>query len=247
MPQVNLNGIVLKCYDLGEKDRILVLLTEQSGKMRVVAKGAKRPGSRFAAAASPLMELSANIHLGRNLHTLTQVEIITSHRALWEQLDRLAFGLFMAELVDLATVEAEAQPEFCELLSHGLHELESSGQPEQLLSFFEVQLLDLSGLLPALGHCANCQAEDRPLVALSAAAGGLVCASCAHTPGVFGLSVAAVELLRYLAQHSWEEYTEAGVWSAEAALTEALEQFLFYQLEARPKSYEFLNSMRAVQ
>lgn len=246
MPQVNVTGIVLKCYDLGEKDRILVLLTAENGKIRVVAKGAKRPGSRFAAAASPLMELSANIYLGRGLHTLTQVEISTSHRALREQLDRLAFGLFMAELIDLSTVDDEPQPEYCQLLSDGLTELES-GIPEQLLSLFEVQLLEIAGLLPALRHCANCQAEDRPLVALSATAGGLVCDRCSHTPGVLALSEAAVELLRYLAARTWEDYKQANGWSGAALLTKALEQFLFYQLEARPKSYEFLNSMRAVQ
>lgn len=246
MPQLNVNGIVLRCYDLGEKDRIIVLLTAEEGKIRVVAKGAKRPGGRFAAAASPLTELSASINLGRNLHTLNQVQITTSHRPLRERLERLALALFMTELVDHATVEAPGQSEFLTLLTAGLLKLETTAQLELTLCFFLLQLLELAGVSPAWEHCVSCQTERHQLVALSAAAGGLVCAGCAAGAGAYALPPTAVQLLGYLTECTWEDYAQ----HAKSALTaiiplcRALEQFVFYQLEARPKSYDFLTSLR---
>lgn len=247
MPQINTIGVVLKCHDLGEKDRIIVLLTADGQKLRVVAKGAKRPGGRFAAAASPLCELSASLHLGRGLHTLNQVEVVTSHRRLREQLDRLAFALFMAELIDLATVEAGDQAGFHQLLTASLQQMEEVTRPDSLLLQFEVRLLDLLGLLPAWDQCASCQSVDRPLVALSAVAGGLVCSRCSNQPGVLALPASAVQLLGYLSSESGEDYARDPLQPGEGVLTKALEQLLFYQLEARPRSYEFLNSLRVVQ
>jgi DNA repair protein RecO (recombination protein O) len=247
LPEQNITGIVLRCYDLGEKDKILVLLTEEGNKLRVVAKGAKRPGGRFAPAAAPLMELSASIHFGRNLHTLRQVEIIASHRPLREQLDLLAYALFMVELVDLSTVEAGAESEFYQHLGRALRQLESTTRPQRVMLFFEVLLLELAGLAPAWQYCASCQSADRPLVALSATAGGLVCEHCAAVPGSVQLPAQSVTLLRYLAESSWEDYAQIADWSSGWTLSKAIEQFLFYQLEAKPKSYQFLNSMRAMQ
>jgi DNA repair protein RecO (recombination protein O) len=247
LAQVNVSGIVLQCYDLGEKDRIVVLLTAELGKIRVVAKGAKRPGGRFAAVASPFTEITASIHLGRSLHTLNQAQIRTSHRQLREQLDRMAIGLFMTELLDVATVEGPGQMEFLNMLSNSLQRLEVAAQPELILCSFLLQLLQLSGLSPAAGVCASCQSSDRPLIALDAAAGGLVCRSCVGKTGSFPLSGQAIHLLNQLSLSLWEGWPPESAPVGPAtilSLCRALEQFTFYQLDARPKSYRFLNDMR---
>ena len=119
--------------------------------------------------------MKAAVYKGRNLHTLTQALIVTSHRRVRERIDRLAYGLFMAELIDLFTVEAEVQSETHDLLSNALFHLEETADVELLLAYFEVQLLRQMGLLPAWQQCTGCGTRDRPLVALSLSQGGLVC------------------------------------------------------------------------
>ncbi len=247
MAQANVSGIVLHCYDLGEKDRIIVLLTAEMGKIRVVAKGAKRPGGRFTAVASPFTEIAASVHLGRNLHTLNQAQINTSHRRLREQLDRMAIGLFMTELVDSATVDGPGQSEFLSLLGQSLQQLEIASQPELVLCRFLLQLLHLSGLAPSRDTCSVCQSQEHPLVALDAAAGGLVCRRCAGKAGSFALTGEAIALFNLLSWTLWEEDQPDPVQAKSTillSLCRALEQFTFYQLDARPKSYRFLNDMR---
>ncbi len=57
MPLYTADALVLRTYKLGEADRIVVFLTRDRGKKRGVAKGARRPRSRFAGALEPLTEV----------------------------------------------------------------------------------------------------------------------------------------------------------------------------------------------
>ena len=56
MPLYTADALILRTYKLGEADRIVVFLTRDRGKKRGVAKGARRPRSRFAAALEPMTE-----------------------------------------------------------------------------------------------------------------------------------------------------------------------------------------------
>lgn len=238
----NVLGIVLKTHDLGEKDKILVLITREHGKLRVVAKGARRPGGRFAA-LEPLVEVQAAVYPGKSLHTLTQASIVTSHRLVREQLDRLAYGLFIAELLDLFTVDAEVRSSSYDLLAQALEHLEQD-KPDIVLAYYETQLLRQMGLLPAWQACISCQTTESPLVALNLPEGGLVCATCAKAIGGVSLTEATILLLQYFAQVGWQGYEAIDAGTTASELTKVLEQFIFYQLAGRPRSYEFLNSLR---
>ncbi len=219
-----------------------MLLTREQGKLRVVAKGARRPGGRFAA-LEPLVEVQAAVHPGKSLYTLTQANIVTSHRAVREQLEQLAYGLFMAELVDLFTVDAEVRPTSYDLLSQALTHLEQD-KPDTVLAYFAVQLLRQMGLLPAWEACCSCQTTESQLVALNLPEGGLICADCAKKIGGLPIDAATILLLQYFAQVGWEGYGAIDADALSPKLSRLLEQFIFYQLSGRPRSYEFLNSMR---
>ncbi len=57
MPLYTAEALILRTYKLGEADRIVVFLTRDRGKKRGVAKGARRPRSRFVGALEPLTEV----------------------------------------------------------------------------------------------------------------------------------------------------------------------------------------------
>lgn len=238
----NVLGIVLKTHALGEKDKILVLLTREHGKLRAVAKGARRPGGRFAA-LEPLVEVQAAVYPGKSLYTVTQAVLVTSHRLVREQLDRLAYGLFMAELLDLFTVDAEVRSASYDLLSQALERLEQD-KPDTVLAYFATQLLRQMGLLPAWQACSYCQTTESRLVALNLPEGGLICPTCAQAIGGLAIDQPSILLLQYFAQVGWEGYGAIDADALSPKLSRLLEQFIFYQLSGRPRSYEFLNSVR---
>ena len=57
MPLFTADALILRTYKLGESDRIVVFLTDDRGKKRGVAKGARRPRSRFVGALEPLTQV----------------------------------------------------------------------------------------------------------------------------------------------------------------------------------------------
>src|SRR3954447_14881960 len=69
-------AVVLRTQKLGEADRIISLLTRRHGKVRAVAKGVRRTGSRFGARLEPFAHVDVQFYTGRTLDVITQVETV---------------------------------------------------------------------------------------------------------------------------------------------------------------------------
>ncbi len=69
-------AVVLRQHKLGEADRIVTLLTREHGLVRAVAKGVRRTRSKFGARLEPFAHIDVQLHPGRNLDIVTQVQAI---------------------------------------------------------------------------------------------------------------------------------------------------------------------------
>ena len=74
-------AVVLRTHKLGEADRIVTMISRQHGKVRAVAKGVRRTGSRFGARLEPFMVVDAQFYIGRSLDIVQQAETIGSYGA----------------------------------------------------------------------------------------------------------------------------------------------------------------------
>src|SRR6185312_17214065 len=79
-PVYTSEALVLRTYKLGEADRIVVFLTRDRGKKRGVAKGARRPRSRFTGALEP-MTRAAVAYYERELRDLVRINYVEPHRS----------------------------------------------------------------------------------------------------------------------------------------------------------------------
>src|SRR5680860_1084881 len=100
-------GLVLRTYKLGETDRILHLLTPGRGKVRAVAKGVRRPGSRFGGRLEPFSHVDLQLYEGRNLDLISQAELITPFAKVRADFGLSACGSAMAEGADRVAQEEE--------------------------------------------------------------------------------------------------------------------------------------------
>ena len=98
-------GLVIRQYPLGEADRILTLLTRDLGKIRVVAKGLRRPKSKLGGQMELLSQVALTAAVGRDLDVVNEVQTVDRHQALSEHLDRLSHAIYLCELLDGFTVE----------------------------------------------------------------------------------------------------------------------------------------------
>jgi DNA repair protein RecO (recombination protein O) len=175
-------GVVLRTVKLGDSDRIVTVLTQGHGKVRAVAKGARKSGSRFSARLEPVAHLALQLYEGRgDLDTVTQVETVDLHRAVREHYGALTAALAMCEATDLVLQEREPAPAVYDMLVRALHTLAERPGPV-LAAAFLWKLLSLEGFQPSLDRCAACGGEPDPsqrAEAFDAVLGGVLCPACA--------------------------------------------------------------------
>jgi len=180
VPTYRDEAIVLRAQRLGEADRIVTLLTRAHGRVRGVAKGVRRTGSRFGARLEPFAHIDIQLYEGRSLDTVTQVESLAAHGArLVGDYPRWTAGSAMLEAAErLTPVEREPATQQYLLLVGGLRTLVSGTHDASLvLDAFLLRSLAIAGWSPSFDECARC-GRPGPHRAFSVAGGGSLCADC---------------------------------------------------------------------
>lgn len=204
-------AVVLRAQKLGEADRIITLLTREHGKVRAVAKGVRRTSSRFGARVEPFMFVEVQLHEGRNLDIVTQVETVGAYaRPICEDYGLYTAGAAMLETAD-RLVEAEREPSVQQfwLLAGAVRALaERAHAPGLVLDSYLLRALAVAGWSPTFSACARC-GEPGPHRAFSVAQGGTVCARC-RPPGATSPAPETIELLAALLSGEWARAEASG-------------------------------------
>ena len=170
-------AVVLRTHKLGEADRIVVLMTRSTGKVRAVAKGVRRTGSKFGSRLEPGSYVSLQLHEGRGeLDIVTQAETVESFRRTREDLSRLGRAASLLEAVEQLSQDRRPAPRLHDMVVGGLRTIDESNPPLVAGAFF-LKLLAAEGVAPELEACVGCGEEDGAL-ALALEAGGVRCRSC---------------------------------------------------------------------
>ena len=191
-------AIILRRRNIGEADSILTVFSPREGKFDAVARGVRKARSHMRGHLEPLTRSRVMLAQGRSLDVFTQAETIAPYLLLRSDLERSASALYGAELIDRFVGEREAAEEAFALFSLLLDGLEE-GLRIQVLRWFEVQLLAVSGYELQVEACSVCsQRLKAQETLLCPSAGGLVCDSCraGAGPGRM-LSVRAIKVLRF--------------------------------------------------
>jgi DNA repair protein RecO (recombination protein O) len=170
------SGVVLRTYRLGEADRIVVIMTAQHGKVRAVAKGVRKPKSRFGARLEPLSHVAMLLYEGRSLDIVSQADSLDHFRAVREDLDRLTRAMALLEVVDQIAQEREANTQLYQMLVGALRALAARSAP-LLVPAFYWKVLAAEGMRPELDACVSCGSPE-PLVAFDVGEGGVLCRTC---------------------------------------------------------------------
>ena len=184
-------GIVLRTLRLGEADRIVTMVTKGQGKVRAVAKGVRRTTSRFGGRLEPMSHVAMQCWQGRELDTVTQVEVLDSFRTVREDLARVSKAFTLLEIVDVLAQERQSNPLLYETLVGALRWLDNADSP-LLVAAFCLKVLVLEGSAPVVDRCASCGSTSL-LVAFDLVEGGVLCRSCRRGRSV---SAGALEVVQ---------------------------------------------------
>ncbi len=177
-------GIVLSKRDWRESDRVYSVLTQEHGKIEMVARGARKPLAKL----SPHLEFCAEVELlivhGRVHETVAGVERKRSFVGLYDSLTKSLVAHHVLQLVDLGTHEREVDRFLYEEVKNFLIFLHkapdlTSERAAFVLSAFALKLLSLLGYRPELNFCLQCLNQIKPgEFHWHALKGGVVCRAC---------------------------------------------------------------------
>lgn len=212
------DAVILKVQKYRESSAILTLYTQTSGKMSVLAKGARRKNSPLAVALGVMNHVGVIVYWkqGRDLQLLSHCELRRSPRGMHSELDRIGAGMAMVELVNIASHPEEKNEPLFGALRDSLAWLDTAtNRPENSLYYFEVGFLQMLGFRPSLNRCARCGSDPlqspskprRPVC--SVVDEGVLCAECSAL-GVGGpeVSLGAVQVLRRFQEFAGPEAAE---------------------------------------
>jgi DNA repair protein RecO (recombination protein O) len=192
-------GVVLRTYRLGEADRIIVLVTEGHGKVRAVAKGVRKTTSKWGARLEPLSHVTLLLWQGRGeLAVVNQAEVVDHFPRLRDDLDRVACGLSMLEVVDQLSLEGHADPGLYRMAVGALRALaDERTDPAMVAPAFFLKVLAHEGSEPILHGCAVCGRPDGEvdLVAFDLVEGGTLCRECRRGRAVSPDALAVVRAI----------------------------------------------------
>ena len=181
-------AFVVRTYDFGEADRVVVLLTRHHGLVRSVAKGVRKSRSRFGSRIQPFVDIDVQLYPGRNRATITAADTVAYFAGrIIEDFDRYAAGCAILEAAEkLSYSDAERGSSLFDATRDALEQLQDPEQhPTLVLDAFILRATEHAGWGLSLFHCANCQ-DPGPHKAFSAPTGGAVCNNC-RPPGSAGV------------------------------------------------------------
>jgi DNA repair protein RecO (recombination protein O) len=189
-------AIILQTSDYRENDKLVSFLTADQGRLRGVARGAKRSARRFGGILDTFSRLRLQVTPSQSLYSITGADPITIHGGIRQELGRIALAGYACELLERLVPEGMALPRLFRLLSALLAHLDSHDATPSDRRFFEANLLKILGYAHLEGRCDGCGGELSPTAPCFYRPGtlALFCQGC----GINGrrLSGETVELLR---------------------------------------------------
>jgi len=239
-------AIVLRTVEYKDSSSIATLLTAESGRVDCIAKGCRRPKSRFASAIQPFNVVDVVYHhrSTRSIQTLTEAQLVREFRKIRNNMRRFAYASYVTQVIGAFAQVGQPAAELFNLLLRALDETDSSeGDLRMLAAAVALRTVRATGFGMQLGpSCVRCGRPfgERPF--LDFAAGGAACGDC----GGDGPSISTDEIMELdrLARSSAQAVARMEVTEATASrLLGLVNRYVMYVLERDLPSWRFIESM----
>ena len=139
-------AISLKASPFSEADKLVTLFTRDHGKIRAIAKGARRIPSRLGGRVEPFTYSDCFIAKGRSLDIISQCEVFETFQKVREDAAKLPVGIYMLKLINSGTAEGQQHPELFDLLLKYLKRLKQDDDVSRLAKGFEKEFVQIEGI-----------------------------------------------------------------------------------------------------
>ena len=241
-------GVILKHINTGEADKIVTILTHHHGKIKAIIRGCRKPKSRFVGVSEQFAVSELVLYKGNgDLYSVSQGEVEETFYNLREDLLRLSYGNYFAELAEIVSDEDVQSEKLFSGLVWALHYLSNKKVGPGLVALtYLIKLMELSGYRPSLINCANCHEDVVDSEVFSVQMGGMLCKECSWADKKSKrLSVPGRLNMLQLLEMNMSSLAEAKIGTQEFKEMDAIiKEFAMIHLGRNPKSATFLESMK---
>ena len=239
---IKVNAIVVKASQSGENDKLLTLLSPESGKLTVMAKGIRSLKHKSKSACAPLCYSSFVLKkIKDGFYSLVSAELSESFRTLSEDVVLLSYGAYFAALTQMCVQSGSEANEEVRLLLNTLYVLCRRKDAAPLIkAVFEFKIMELCGIVPEFFNECPCGGSGQYFCISD----GEVRCSAHKTPDALPINQAQIKLAMYITESSLKD---ALFCTYDSAVSESLstitEPFLLYHLVDLPKSLNYLHEI----
>jgi DNA repair protein RecO (recombination protein O) len=243
-------AVVIGSFPLGESDRVVSFFSRDFGRIRGVARAARRIKSRFGGSLE-LFTLGQLVFFDTGRSELVRIDhfdVTHPFAALREDLGRLGEAAWVVEIVARTTGERDRQPALYGLLVRALRAMAEATRPPRVAACFGVRCLDLLGHRPRLDRCLEC-GREYPFPHPALGEGGVVCEACTRRPGVDAAPVSPATLAAFdrLRAVRWEEAVATPIGRAGPELRAVLDTQLARVIGQPTRSGRFLRELKRLE
>lgn len=187
-------AIVLHSTPSRERDKLVVFVSPERGKLRGWAYGARSLRTRYGASLEPLSRVRVH-YVEKEADDTVRIESVELIRSLFpaqQRLDASVTATWLAELTDTFVQPDEPAERMFRLLDASCQALVDGAASEPVALYFELWVLRLAGVFPSLEDCIDCENPLTGALRFDAARGGFVCGQCGGRGEIIANDVRAV-------------------------------------------------------
>ena len=245
MAIITVSGIVTRFTNYKENDRILTILTSESGRIDCKARGCRKPTSPLLACAETFVYGDFELYGSGGKNILNACTVRETFFPIRQDIMRFAAGTSMLQLSAETAQENEESRDLFLLLYHALSFLSyGKSDPRDLFCCFLIRFLDLAGFRPSITSCTGCGKDVRGErnLSFSPERGGTLCADCSN--GGKTVSAIMLEAMRRMLVMPLEEMDRVRLPGEMGSdILKLLCEYTCHMLECGPKALSFLLSM----
>lgn len=219
-------GIILNKYNTGETDRIYTIYTKESGKIRTLAAGIRKPSAKLAGHLEPMTLSDIFIAKKRGIGKITGAITVDNFSRTKNDLESLEKVFYALKKMEKFSAEAEGDEKTFDLAVEFLETMEEINKnnsekesaKEIITLGFVCKLLERFGYKLEARHCVGCGGKINPgNNYFSAAKGGVLCCECHPMErNKTAISDEAVKLIRIFLKNKIRSLTKLNVSMKEA-------------------------------
>lgn len=244
--RTNTDGLILKEQNIGEKDKLVTVLTRRNGLVRAFVRGAKSIKNRKNSSTGMFCYSKLSLYKNKDSYIIDEAEPIETFFGLREDLDKISLAQYFGELVIFLVQEGEPAGEYLRLILNSLHFLAKGTMPvEQVKAITELRFMCIAGFMPNLIACERCGEYETNTMYFDVEDGLLYCENCISSTALLQLDIGLVRALRHIAFSDFEKiYSFKMQDYALADLSYITEKYLLSKLQRNFKTLEFYNSIK---